>query len=281
MKSIGVIGAGIMGSGIAQVCARAGYDVVLFDVREAAAHSAVASIDNRMHQLVVKGVLDASAATAAVNRVKVVTSIFDLGRSDLVIEAATEQFDTKRQILVEIENASPSDVTIATNTSSISITRLGSALRAPERLVGMHFFNPVPVMGLVEVIPGLRTSEHALGNARELVTQLGKTAIDVRNSPGFVVNRILVPMINEAIYVLQEGLASAEDIDAGMKLGANHPIGPLALADLVGLDTLLAAMETLYRDFSDPKYRPASLLREMVDGGLLGRKSSKGFYSYA
>ncbi|MFM0394904.1 3-hydroxyacyl-CoA dehydrogenase NAD-binding domain-containing protein [Paraburkholderia phytofirmans] len=280
MKSIGVIGAGIMGSGIAQVCAQTGLDVALFDTREAAAHSAVASIDNRMHQLVVKGAIDSSTATATVNRVQVATNIVDLGGCDIVIEAATEHFETKRQILNDIENATPADLTIATNTSSISITKLGSALRAPERLVGMHFFNPVPLMGLVEVIPGLRSSPTSLARARELIAQLGKTAIDVKNSPGFVVNRILVPMLNEAITVLQEGLASAADIDAGMKLGANHPIGPLALADMVGLDTLLAAMDTLYRDFSDPKYRAAPLLREMVDAGLLGRKSSKGFYSY-
>lgn len=227
-----------------------------------------------------KGLIDEADRQAALGRIQPQTHYGALAGSELVIEAASENLELKRQILTLIEEATESDALIASNTSSLSISELASVLGKPERFIGLHFFNPVPVMTLVEVIRGLQTAEATYAKALAFAGQIGKTAISVRNSPGFVVNRILCPMINEAIFVLQEGLASAEDIDTGMRLGCNHPIGPLALADLIGLDTLLAILETFHRDFGDPKYRPSTLLKEMVAAGYLGRKSGRGFHSY-
>ncbi|MDP1790501.1 MAG: 3-hydroxyacyl-CoA dehydrogenase NAD-binding domain-containing protein, partial [Methylibium sp.] len=221
-----------------------------------------------------------ASSAAALARVQGTTDYAALAGADLVIEAATENLDLKLRILQQLAEVVREDAVIATNTSSISITQLAAAVKAPERFVGMHFFNPVPLMALVEVIGGLQTSEATRERALAFVSAIGKTPIAVKNSPGFAVNRILVPMINEAIFVLQEGLASAEDIDAGMTLGCNQPIGPLALADLIGLDTLLAVMQVFSEGFDDPKYRPAPLLKEMVAAGRLGRKSGRGFYAY-
>jgi 3-hydroxybutyryl-CoA dehydrogenase len=224
--------------------------------------------------------LSAQDAAAIRERIRATTEYADLARADLVIEAATENLDVKRRIMRQADGIIAPQAVLATNTSSISITALAADTSHPERFIGMHFFNPVPVMALVELIRGLLTNDATQAAAAEFIRRIGKTAIGVRNSPGFAVNRILVPMINEAIFALQEGVATAAEIDEGMRLGCNHPIGPLALADLVGLDTLLSVLEVFQRDFGDPKYRPAQLLREMVSAGMLGRKSGKGFYSY-
>ena len=279
-QRIGVIGAGTMGNGIAQVCAMAGLDVTLVDVSDAAVARGLATLGKSLERLVKKDKLTVAASAAALARVQGTTDYAALAGADLVIEAATENLALKLRILQQLAEVVREDAVIATNTSSISITQLAAAVKAPERFVGMHFFNPVPLMALVEVIGGLQTSEATRERALAFVKSIGKTPIAVKNSPGFAVNRILVPMINEAIFVLQEGLASAEDIDAGMTLGCNQPIGPLALADLIGLDTLLAVMQVFSEGFDDPKYRPAPLLKEMVAAGRLGRKSGRGFYAY-
>jgi 3-hydroxybutyryl-CoA dehydrogenase len=280
IKTIGIIGAGTMGSGIAHACAVSGLDAVMQDINEAALDKGMKSIDGSLARLVKKGSLDEAARAQALQRVCTTTRTEDLAGADLIIEAATENEALKLRILAAVEAIAKPDTVIATNTSSISITRLAAGLKTPERFVGLHFFNPVPVMALVEVIQGLRTSDQTVEAVTAFAQALGKTPIGVKNSAGFVVNRILCPMINEAIFALGEGLASAEEIDAGMKLGCNHPIGPLALCDLIGLDVELAVMEVLYTSFNDPKYRPAPLLREMVDAGLLGRKTGRGFYHY-
>ncbi|TKD40602.1 3-hydroxybutyryl-CoA dehydrogenase [Azotobacter chroococcum] len=278
---IAIIGAGTMGNGIAQVCALAGLPVTLVDISDTALERGLATLSNNLERQLKKGLISEADKQAALSRIHPQTSYGALAGSSLVIEAATENLDLKRQILALIEEVTEPNALIASNTSSLSISQLASALGNPERFIGLHFFNPVPLMTLVEVIRGLQTSEPTHARALEFAEHVGKTAISVRNSPGFVVNRILCPMINEAIFVLQEGLASAQDIDTGMQLGCNHPIGPLALADLIGLDTLLAILETFYRDFGDPKYRPASLLKEMVAAGYLGRKSGRGFHVHA
>jgi 3-hydroxybutyryl-CoA dehydrogenase len=280
IRTIGIIGAGTMGSGIAHACAHAGLDAIMQDINEAALDKGLRTVGSSLERLVKKGTLDAAGRDAAMQRVRTTTRTEELASADLIIEAATENETLKLRILSAVEAIARPSTVIATNTSSISITRLAAGLRDPERFVGLHFFNPVPVMALVEVIRGLRTSDATVEAVTELARALGKTPIGVKNSAGFVVNRILCPMINEAIFALGEGLASAEEIDAGMKLGCNHPIGPLALCDLIGLDVELAVMEVLYSSFNDPKYRPAPLLREMVDAGLLGRKTGRGFYRY-
>lgn len=281
IRNVGIVGAGTMGSGIAQVCAASGFSVTLLDVLPEAARNGVDSISRNLDRLVAKEKLAAADKAAILERLSPTTSYADLASSDLVIEAATESEGLKQRILREIDAIVPSATIIATNTSSISVTRLATATGRAPQFIGMHFFNPVPAMALVELIRGLQTSDETLAIAHGFVEALGKTAVVARNSPGFAVNRILCPMINEAIFALQEGLASAEEIDAGMMLGCNHPIGPLALADLVGLDTMLSVMEVFYNGFKDPKYRPAPLLKEMVDAGFLGRKSGRGFFRYA
>jgi len=279
-KKIGIIGAGQMGNGIAQVCAVAGLQVAMVDISDAAVQRGIATLGGSLDRLVKKDRLSADDKAAAQSRVQGSTSYSALQGTDLVIEAATENVEIKLRVLKQIdEMVSPATV-IATNTSSISITQLAAVVRNPERFIGMHFFNPVPMMALLELIRGLQTSDETHAKAVEFAKAIGKTPISVKNSPGFAVNRILCPMINEAIFVLQEGLASAEDIDTGMRLGCNQPIGPLALADLIGLDTLLAVMNVFYEGFNDPKYRAAPLLREMVAAGRLGRKSGQGFYSH-
>jgi len=281
LRKIGVIGAGLMGNGIAQVSAAAGLKVVMVDINDAAIQRGLKSIAGNLERLVKKEKLTEEARDQTLARVEGTTAYARLADCDLVIEAATENLEIKLRILRQIDEIAKADAVIATNTSSISITQLAAVMKNPERFIGMHFFNPVPVMGLLELIRGLQTDDqtHAVGVA--FAKAVGKTAVTVKNSPGFVVNRILCPMINEAIFVLQEGLASAEDIDLGMRLGCAHPIGPLALADLIGLDTMLAVMQVFYEGFNDPKYRPAPLLKEMVDAGRLGRKSGRGFFSYA
>ena len=280
ISTVGVIGAGTMGNGIAQVSAAAGLSVIMVDVAQAAVDRGFAAIGTSLDRLVKKEKLSAQDAAAVRARIRATTDYADLAHADLVIEAATENVDIKRRIMQQADEIIAPGAVLATNTSSISITALAAGTSHPERFIGMHFFNPVPVMGLVELIRGLLTDEATEAAAADFIRRIGKTAIGVKNSPGFAVNRILVPMINEAIFALQEGVATAAEIDEGLRLGCNHPIGPLALADLVGLDTLLSVLEVFQRDFGDPKYRPAQLLREMVSAGLLGRKSGKGFYSY-
>jgi 3-hydroxybutyryl-CoA dehydrogenase len=277
---IGIIGAGTMGNGIAQVCAMAGLPVVMVDVNEEAVERGRGTMTASLDRLVDKGKLAAAQRDQALALVKGSVRYEDLAGSSLVIEAATEALDLKLRILRQVDALVDSGTVIATNTSSLSITQLAAAVRRPERVIGMHFFNPVPLMALLEIIPGLQTDEATCAAAQAFAERIGKTSITAANRPGFVVNRILCPMINEAVFALSEGLASAEDIDAGMKLGCGHPIGPLALADMIGLDTMLAVMQVFYDGFNDPKYRPAPLLKEMVSAGRLGRKSGRGFYTY-
>ncbi|MCO6056911.1 3-hydroxybutyryl-CoA dehydrogenase [Pseudomonas sp. MOB-449] len=280
IRTVGVVGAGTMGNGIAQVCALAGHKVIMVDISEAALERGVQNIQTSLDRLVRKNAIDAAAKGLALANLVTTTEKPALAEADLVIEAATEAEDLKLAILREIDSLLRPEALIATNTSSISITKLAATTDRPDRFIGMHFFNPVPVMALVELIRGLQTSDATQSAAEAFVAGIGKTSINARNSPGFAVNRILVPMINEAVFVLQEGLASAEDIDTGMRLGCSQPIGPLALADLIGLDTLLAVMDVFYSGFNDSKYRPAPLLREMVEAGYLGRKSGRGFFRY-
>ena len=280
IAKVGVVGAGTMGHGIAQSAAAGGIDVVLVDVAEAAVLHGLSAIATSLDRLVKKEKISAATKDGALARIHGTTDYARLKDCDLVIEAATESEALKLEILRKVDAVARPAALLASNTSSISITRLAAATGRPAQFLGMHFFNPVPLMTLVELIRGLQTADATIAAVEAFARHLGKTPIVVRNSPGFVVNRILCPMINEAVFALQEGLATAEEIDNGMKLGCNHPIGPLALADMIGLDVLLAVMEVFHRDFGDPKYRPAPLLREMVAAGTLGRKTGRGFHHY-
>jgi 3-hydroxybutyryl-CoA dehydrogenase len=279
-QTIGVIGAGTMGSGIVQVGALAGLSVAMLDVDDKRVAKGRDAVAGGLERLVKKSKLSAAERDAALARLRGTTDYGTLSACDFIVEAATEDEPLKLKILRQLDAVAKDDAIIATNTSSISITKLGAAMKRPARFVGLHFFNPVPVMALVEVVRGRQTGDSTVEAAVALAKRLGKTPVVVKDSPGFVVNRLLCPMLNEAALAYGEGIATAQDIDEAMKLGCNHPIGPLALADLIGLDVLLAVMEVFHRDFKDPKYRPAPLLKEMVAAGKLGRKTGRGFHTY-
>lgn len=281
IQTVGIVGAGTMGSGIAQACAVKGIQVVMIDISQAAVDKGLATIGKSLDRLLAKEKITAEQKDAALALIQTGTDYAALKSAQLVIEAATENHELKNKILKQLDELLPPEAIIATNTSSISITQLAAITGRADRFVGMHFFNPVPMMALVEIIRGLQTSDATHDTVKALAQKLGKTPVTVKNAPGFVVNRILIPMINEAFYVLAEGVASPEDIDAGMKLGCNHPIGPLALADMIGLDVCLAIMQVLHQELGESKYRPCPLLREYVAAGQLGRKSGKGVFSYA
>jgi 3-hydroxybutyryl-CoA dehydrogenase len=280
IKTFGVIGAGQMGSGIAQVAAASGLDVVMSDISEECLAKGIGGIEKNLRRSVDKGKLSEEERGAIIGRIKTTSSLQDMAQADYVVEAAVEMEELKFSVFRELDAVCPDHVILATNTSSIPIGRIASQTGRPEKVIGMHFMNPVPVMKLVEVIRGLVTSQETFDITWQLCEQFGKTPAKANDYPGFIANRILMPMINEAIFCLYQSVGTAEDIDTVMKLGMNHPMGPLALADLIGLDTCLAIMETLHDGFKDPKYRPCPLLRKYVEAGWYGRKSGKGFYNY-
>ncbi len=277
---IGVVGAGTMGNGIAQVAARGGYDVILHDVQEEFLQRGLAAIDKSLQRDVQKERLTVEEKQQIQGRIRTTTDLASFSEASLVIEAVVENLAIKTEVFKSLDQITPADAILASNTSSISITKLAAATKRPDKVIGMHFMNPVPVMKLVEVIRGMATSDETYERVRALSEKLDKIALDCQDSPGFVSNRVLMPMINEAIFALYEGVATRESIDGIMKLGMNHPMGPLTLADFIGLDVCLAIMNVLYEGLGDPKYRPCPLLRRYVDAGWLGRKSGRGFYEY-
>jgi 3-hydroxybutyryl-CoA dehydrogenase len=277
---VAVLGAGTMGNGIAQVFAQGGHAVTLRDVDQKALDRAMGQVDKSLAKLAEKGKLTSDERSAAMGRIRATTSIEEVSAADLVVEAVVENLQVKTQVFGELDRLTRPEAILASNTSSISITKLGAATRRPDKVIGMHFMNPVPLMALVEVIRGQATSDETMRTVIDLSRALGKTPVEVNDFPGFVANRVLMPMINEAIFAVYEGVAQPEAIDQVMKLGMNHPMGPLTLADFIGLDVCLAILEVLHDGLGDPKYRPCPLLRRMVDAGWLGRKSGRGFYTY-
>lgn len=281
IQKIMVIGAGQMGSGIAQVCAMSGFDVVLHDMKQEIVHKGIASIQKRLQKQVDKGKLSEQMKEETLHRLTTSVNIEDAKEVDFIIEAIIEKMDVKTALFAKLDQLAKEQVILATNTSSLPITEIAAATNRPDRVIGMHFMNPVPVMKLVEIIRGLATSDEVYQQIEDLTKQLNKTPVEVKDFPGFVSNRILMPMINEAIFTVYEGVAEPEAVDEVMKLGMNHPMGPLTLADFIGLDTCLYIMETLHEGFGDDKYRPCPLLRKYVKAGWLGKKSGRGFYSYS
>jgi 3-hydroxybutyryl-CoA dehydrogenase len=280
IKTIGVVGAGQMGHGIGQVAAASGFSVIMSDITDELVQRGLAAIRKNLDRLVQKEKITAQEMDQITARITGTTRTEDLGETDFVIEAATERESLKREIFNKLDDICGKEIILATNTSSLSITKIASATQRPDRVIGMHFMNPVPVMKLVEIIRGLATSDGTFKTVNDLAMQMGKTPVEAQDFPGFISNRDLMPMINEATYAVFEGVRSIDAIDAVMKLGMNHPMGPLALADLIGLDTCLAIMEVLYQGFGDSKYRPCPLLKKYVDAGYLGKKSGRGFYTY-
>lgn len=280
IQKVGVVGAGTMGNGIAQVFAAAGFDVLMRDIKEEFVARGLSTIKKNLDRMVSRNKLTAEAKDATLANIHTTTDLAPFADRDLIVEAALEEVTLKLQLFRELDGIAKPEAILATNTSSISVTKIAAATKRPGQVIGMHFFNPVPVMQLVEIVRALQTKEEVVSIIEETSKKMGKTPHVVKDSFGFVVNRVLIPMVNEAVNCLYEGLTQPEDIDEVMKLGANHPMGPLALADLIGLDIILNVMETLYQGFEDPKYRPSPLLKQMVDAGYLGRKSGRGFFTY-
>lgn len=280
MEKIFVLGAGTMGSGIVQAFAQKGYEVIVRDIKDELVQSGIVRINNGLSKLVSKGKMTEETKEDILSRISGTTDMNLAADCDLVVEAAIENMKIKKEIFAELDKICKPETILASNTSSLSITEVASATNRPEKIIGMHFFNPAPVMKLVEIIRGMATSQETFDAVKELSVAIGKEPVEVEEAPGFVVNRILIPMINEASFILQEGIASVEDIDTAMKYGANHPMGPLALGDLIGLDVCLAIMDVLYNETGDTKYRSSSILRKYVRAGWLGRKSGRGFYNY-